>query len=340
MPVERGQAQRGQTVTLRAVFKLGGTLFNPSAISQVQIIDPDESTVLETITGAAIVHDGIGRYHVDWAIPDTADLDTHFDRWFWTSTVGAVEKQGTLHFLVLAATVGGTLGAYMSVDELKTYLPADTDLTDAQIVTQGALAQETIETICGRLFLPLEEARIFDGTGESIQPLDRHIQAVSEVEFRDCDGTWQTMGFTDVRITKSRKMLSLGNTLTPRQRMNLGSARSYSSLCSGVSSGGILCGAFPSGVQNVRITGTWGFYTEVPLQIQDAMGRLVQYAGSCDDDTGSMSNPFLTESVPGGRAYTLRTILRNARVDQMTGYADVDAILKRFSLSFSTLAVQ
>ena len=134
-------------------------------------------------------------------------------------------------------------------------------------------------------------------------------------------------------------MLSLGNTLTPRQRLR-GPADTSSSFCSGVSTGGIRCGSFPSGVQNVRVTGTWGFFTEVPLQIKDALGRLVEYAGSCDDGTGSMSTPFLTESVPGGRAYTLRTILRSAKVDHMTGYADVDAILKRFSLSFSTLAVQ
>lgn len=231
---------------------------------------------------------------------------------------------------------------YPTVDQVKEYLPADTELTDAEIGTILTLAIETVESICGQRFEPVTRSIIVDGSGRMVQPLPAPLQSVTAIEFRQSDGSWSAVTYGDIRIGRSRKMLSAGNAVSFSQQVLRGVRRS--AWCCGGSGG--LSGlndypncVFPAGFQNIRVTGAWGRWADVPVPIADAIGRLVEYAGSCDNPTGSVNEPFMAESVPGGRSYTMREILRDARANRMTGFADVDAVLARYPATFGTTTV-
>jgi hypothetical protein len=332
MAVERANAQQGQTVTLRMRFELGGTLFDPSSVNQVQIINP-AGVVEETIPAASIVHDGVGLYHVDWAIPAAATIDVWHDRWFANSTVGAVEKQFTLSFYVLPFTATGGTSPYLTSAEALAYLPSDTTITATEAAEMAALAQEIVEAVTGDFFLPVEMARIFDGNGEAYLPLDLELQSVTGWDVRCCLSSgattdWEAQDATTLRIAGSRMGLTIGNLASFSRQV---SRRYQIERFTACGSGSVVsfCGVFSAGTQNHRITGTWGRWTTVPLQIKAAIGLMVRYAGMCDDPKGVPSNPYVSESIPGGRSYTLRQIRAGATKDTGTGYPDVDAILAR-----------
>lgn len=217
--------------------------------------------------------------------------------------------------------------AYLTTAEARAFLPADTTLTDAEIDEMVLLASETAEDCTSQVFLPLIEARVFDGTGKSVLPTRRPIQSVSRIEVLACgSGTDYEIDISAVRIGGSRTMLSLGNTLSFSQGGMFGS-RYRSNLCS---SGGGACGAFPPGFQNIRVTGSWGRFAEVPRSIKRAIGQLLRYTGVCDDPLAASATPYKSESVTGDRSYTMRDIWASTKVNAMTGFADVDAIFARY----------
>lgn len=329
MAVERGSAQRGETVTLRIRFEQSGTLADPSSVDKVEILD-ESLAVVDTPAVAGVVHDGVGLYHLDWPVPAAEPLELHYDRWTVTPVLGASQKTFTLSFFVhdFSGAAAGT--PYLTPAELAAYLPDSTTLSSAEIVELGALAQEIVEAVCGQKFLPVTAARVFDGLGKAVQPVDLPIVrgSVTKIEVLWDDSGWTDATPTDadnVRYMKGRRMIGLGNVLSRSQAAG-GVHLPYWLRSHGA------CGVFPAGLQNVRITASWGRWTEVPRQIKAAVGTLVRYSGDCDDAQGIPSNPYVDESVPGGRAYKLRTILvSGAMVDRLTGYPDVDAVLKRFT---------
>jgi hypothetical protein len=325
--VERAQAQQGETARLRADFRLGGTLFDPFEIRQVEILD-DAFVVLATLSGASIVKDAVGQYHVDWPVPAAEATTLHYDRWYSTASSGATEKQGTLSFFVHSATVTGGESQWLSNLDLLPFLPTGTILTDVEIAENALLAQEMIESICGQKFTLLTEARDFSGQGEQILNVRTPIQSVTEVRILGCPpGTGdQVLEITDLRIGRSQTVLALGNVVPKRYRV-----------------GGYLwpggCSYFPYGFQNIRVTGTWGAFTEVPREIKRALGLLVRHIASCDDPVGSPAEAYDSENVAGDRSYTIRKVWHNVTQDATTGFADVDSILARYYAAPTVTAV-
>lgn len=108
MSVERASAVINNTIILRCNFRYSQTqaLFDPSAISKVEILDSDNATVLQTITGASIIKDSTGQYHVVAALVATAK--TIYDRWYFTPATGATEiyQQNTCIVWATAAAAG------------------------------------------------------------------------------------------------------------------------------------------------------------------------------------------------------------------------------------------
>lgn len=98
--VERENAVINNQIALRMNFRYMGTsdLFNPYAISKVEILDSDGVTVLETITGANIIHDATGKYHVVAAAIATAK--TISDKWYFTESPGSSEITQTLTCII------------------------------------------------------------------------------------------------------------------------------------------------------------------------------------------------------------------------------------------------
>ena len=217
------------------------------------------------------------------------------------------------------------------------WLHADTLLTDPEIARLNAWAREIVEDLTGHQFIPETMARTFNGSGRAVQPLDMPIQAVTQIECRERDGSWTIAGFGDVRISKSRQMLGLGNVVSFSQAV----AHQIAPVdrLTGLSGLQGPCGIWSPGFQNIRITGDWGRFFDVPRSINAAIGMLIEKGGSCDNPAGYPSEPYTVESVPGGRSYTVRQIEKNVATDRMTGYSEIDAIIARYRGTYLAVTV-
>jgi hypothetical protein len=328
MAVDRGHATQGQVVRLGIKFTLAGTPIDPFEIRQVEVLDTDLG-VLVTFTGSSIVRDAVGQYHVDWPIPSAEPPNVHYDRWAATAINGGTEEVFTNIFQVLTFDSSNPNTPYLTTSEARAVLPVDSEITDLQLSEKVLLAQETIEWITGRNFIPRSMARTFDGSGRGVLSIGRPIQSVTEARILSCAGPSASDTLLDVstiRIAGSKRMLALGNV----QRFsacvggwgwNTYPPRGFPGAC----------GVWPSGFQNIRITGDWGQFPSLPRQIRQAMYMLIRYSSVCDDPFGPMDAAFSKESIAGERDYTMREVWKNATSPaNATGYADVDAILARF----------
>ena len=322
MAVERGAAQQGQTVRLKAVFRLSGNLIDPHQIRQVEVRS-SANAVLATFTGSSIVHESLGTFYVDWTIATSEPANVHYDRWYATCNNGAVEVQFEFHFLVLSFSVTTPGAAYMTPAEVREFLPEEAEATDADLQYQVGLGQDIIENKTGRNFLPITEARTFDGSGRQVQPVDP-ILRVSEAKVLGChpicDDTGTLIDPCLIRITRSRTFLALGNVVPGSQRWHHAQPLSFG-----------CCGVWPAGTQNIQITGDWGLYDTVPRPIKAALGALIREAMRCDDARELPSAEFEAEAMPGDRRYTLRKVWQSVTVNAGTGYPSIDAILYDFT---------
>ncbi len=91
MSVERENAVINNQIILRNNFRFSQTsdLFDPYVVSKVEILDSDGSGVLQTFTGAEIIKDSTGKYHIVAAAITTAK--TIYDKWYFTPAPGAIE---------------------------------------------------------------------------------------------------------------------------------------------------------------------------------------------------------------------------------------------------------
>lgn len=323
MAVDRYHASPGQTVRLSARFKFAGSLFDPFEVRQVQILDQDLA-VLATISGASIVHDGTGIFHVDWFVPAAETPAIHYDRWFATAQSGGSEEQFTFGFQVLSSSADASTTPYITEAQMRAALPEATAISEEELLELVLLGQETIEWITGQSFLPRSATRTFDGSGRPFLSIRRPIQTISEARVLACGGgTETTIDVSSIRISGSRTMLALGNAQRFSARFAFGESRWPCSIGS--------CGVWPSGFQNIAITGEWGAFTEVPRQIQRALMQLLRHTAACDDPLGLPSAAFKSESLAGDRQYTMRDVYTSAMTHNSTGFADVDAILSRFN---------
>jgi len=106
MSVERENAVINNQIILRNNFRFSQTsdLFDPYAVSRVEILDSDGSSVLQTFIGAEIIKDSTGKYHVVAAAITTAK--TIYDKWYFTPAPGAIEITKTNTCVVWEASAG------------------------------------------------------------------------------------------------------------------------------------------------------------------------------------------------------------------------------------------
>jgi hypothetical protein len=225
---------------------------------------------------------------------------------------------------------GGNGGACMSLSfitlaQLRQYVPADSTLTDAELETMGALAESIVQRGSGRTLVPYTGSRIFNGEGTPLLDVRSPMVAVTAVEQRCCGDTWEDLLVDCLSISRSGMLLLIGNVVpAPFRRVG-----DWHGCGPGTISRQIACGVFPMGLANIRVTGTWQDSVSVPPLAVAAVGGLVRHAASCDDPVGLPHTPYKSESVGGDRTYVLREIDRQAGVDMTTGYPDVDSMIAK-----------
>lgn len=106
--VERASAVVDEQIILRMKFQYGtGDYFDPYEISKVEILDDDQTTVIETITGDDIIRDSEGNYHVV-ASAIATPKNAAYDKWYFTHPSGATEQTKRNTFVVYEIISGST----------------------------------------------------------------------------------------------------------------------------------------------------------------------------------------------------------------------------------------
>lgn len=328
MAVSRFQAEQGQTVRLRVQFKNpGGALYDPSSIAQV-VITRDDGTVLDTVV-AGWVHEGIGIYYLDWAIPAAETLGLHYDTWTYTSVLGGTATTGSAEFYVYAAGTFAAASAYLSVAKVKADCltaaaswPAGLYPTDGRILEAVNYATEIIDGASKRSFIPQDLTLTLDGSGKPYQffEKDGHLYKAIRVDSITIDG--DPVDMTQVVVGPFSVVDRYWRPETLMDECG-DSGCSCRVGCGGENGAWGVC--FTAGRANVVVTGLFGDYNIVPYTIQDACCRIVH--NILEEEWGAWQ-PFVSESL-GGWSYTMRTIAAQAEATGSTGWSDIDAMLRR-----------
>lgn len=198
MAVERENAIIGEQLTLRAefIFDRLGTNFDPDSIESVIILDSDGSTVLETITGADIIQDSTGNYHVVTSASWNTTAKSISDKWTFTkdSVGGYVQILATTIFSSSSPGIG--MASFVTLLKRKVKAPTVglTVLTDPgdyeEFITEALLEysrrrpyQQTVKlTGDGTFFftLPSDWSNEFSWIREIEYQIDRSPAAIIE----------------------------------------------------------------------------------------------------------------------------------------------------------------
>ena len=99
MALPRGRAQVDTDLHVGILFRWDGAATDPYEVRQVEIIDTDGSTVLDTIT--SIEHeDDTGEYYVTVSGTDLDAAGRYIDKWYYTWVDGETEQTVTQDFYV------------------------------------------------------------------------------------------------------------------------------------------------------------------------------------------------------------------------------------------------
>lgn len=131
----RFSAVTGRPITLVMEFRddKTGELFDPFEVRQVEILESDGTTVIETIT--SITRIGLGKFRIVASSVSTAR--TILDRWYFTVDQGEPERTHTQDTQVNdPSTLGVAAEAIEAVPEI---LFADVGPTDTEIVLQNSI---------------------------------------------------------------------------------------------------------------------------------------------------------------------------------------------------------
>jgi len=309
MAVSRFLAEQGQTVRLGISFEDQNLqLYDPYAIAKVEILAEDD-TLLATKTGADIVHNGVGIYYVDWAIPGAADLGKHYDKWYYTPVTGHDEVSAKLEFYVYLAGTFLQTDSYLTVSEAKARCLVGTALSDTDIQYLIRVAMTIIDRCAGQHFLPVSKSLDVDGTGEGYLVLPKALLQLTGLENLDSP----SMAFTpaDYRMK--------GTWLFHKDWKTGAVIPAHLACYNG--------GYFPRGHRNIRVTGIWGLYEACPVDIQHATCLLLRYAGQWDTVYGPIISKYARESVDGW-SYALREVFKQATLNRSTGHPAVDVIIQ------------
>lgn len=145
---------------------------------------------------------------------------------------------------------------YVTVDDMRDEGYAVADVTDAQIRRGAAIATTIIDKITNQWFEPRAHTFLLDGRGKSKTFLDVPIIAITaiEVDESEIDFDFDTMKIYNRHLTQ--------RLLNPDDRFNpmLVYDESYWQNIFGVSKKTeYLAGSFYAGVQNIKLTGYFGF---------------------------------------------------------------------------------
>jgi len=312
----RFTAEPGTVVTLRATFTQGGILFDPSAVGPVVIKDP-AGAIIETIPVGSIVRDSIGRYHVVYTVATTAALGLWSDTWSYVEDSGGATVSVQLTFGVSAGCPVTPGDLWQPLASYASYLDPITTYTDAELQDAALLAQEIMESICGRRFVPTEESVDLDGNGRAYLYMDedRHVLSVSSINEITYSGATSVLTPKDISQLKVYGSYIVLGDWQPHG--DFGPEYCPPNPCVGES------GFFTRGRKNIRVTGMFGDYATVPRRALRAAGLIA--AMVIEDEF--FPEAYSQESLAGDHSGTMREGIVGAVIQALPGRGDISVLL-------------
>lgn len=292
---------------------------------------------------------GLGRYAVSWTVPATAQIGAHEVHYTYRFDGDTADRVARVGFEVLEGP-NPPGPAYVTVAALRAEgLPCG-QVSDARAQVSIAIASQLIERVTGRFFEPRHLTIRLNGAENRMCLLGDPVIMVESIAL---DTEPDQLGDLFVEPNNYRvfsRHLSQG-LLNPDDRENpkieFVHARDLYGLASPVRfrpavSFSLISGAFPSGVQNVEIAGTFG-YTEplaggppwgtVPILVQHLTKLLafreVKTLAQVDCRQDSRERWRIVEEKTRDQSYKLAQPRKFG--SQITGDAEIDSLLTMFT---------
>lgn len=201
-----------------------------------------------------------GHYVARWTVPDAEALGTHEIKWFFRAGAGSPEQSFTEEFEVTDLLVGAIAQEYATVQQLRDEGVTTTQASDSVLHRKIVLMSALINRWTGRWFYPKALTIRLDGKGHPLLQVGPPIISVSEVRLLSQGGL--TIITDDTVLTPAEfriynRHLSQG-LLEPDDRNNpkiewllFEDFMPRPAL--------MTAGVFPRGVQNIQITGYFGY---------------------------------------------------------------------------------
>ena len=212
----------------------------------------------------------VGRYAAPWVIPSDEPLSSHTIIWYWKRLAAdTVEYTTTRRFEVMpAGTIEDPIvGYYASVAALREEGITETDASDARLLDRIALASSMIEGWTKRYFEPRWHEFYLSGTSNSRLLLDHPIISIAELATgaSSVDSDESLADIESYRVFNrhlSQGLLSPDDRANPKIEFVHGRGDIYTStsvVATGQNEYGYRHLVFPTGTQNVRVSGVFGY---------------------------------------------------------------------------------
>lgn len=171
---------KDSAATVEVEFRkpVSGALIDPSAVSQVQILDLDGVTVLQTITSGSITNVSTGRYRATALGANLDAAGVYFHRWTYTIDAGGGATMTTRSWVVTANVAGG-----LDADDLCTVTGTFTDASGGPAANVAMIVRyKGTVLVDGRLVVAAGLRAVTDADGKVSTKLAKG--AATTVEMR------------------------------------------------------------------------------------------------------------------------------------------------------------
>ena len=187
MTLPRGRAQKDADVRLGILFRWDGQPTDPFQVRQVEIIDTDGETVLETIS--SFEHeDESGEYYAAASGANLGTVGRYLDRWYYTWIDGEGEQTATQDFYVQETAAPEHYGDDIQAGAgyLKGFPALAADAQDGITQTDLDAAMDIADTMIESLFdANYDIADWLTSSPPLVSMLWEMLASAKAIEFRD-----------------------------------------------------------------------------------------------------------------------------------------------------------
>lgn len=279
----------------------------------------------EQVASTPATRSSEGVYYAEWTIPADEPLGDHLIRWTWELNSGSETQTEDVSFEVLEATTATSIPTttytpplYISVDDMmEEILVLAERPTEAKLLLKIRFAQAYIEKVTGQFFNERSLVLNLDGSGNYLLKLPFPAIDITKIEFKNADGSYTEYDLLYFEVY---------NRYVPDDR-NYPKVESETYV-------------FPSGKNNIRLTGTFGYVESdgsTPYLIKEALKMIVrQWMFDTDTNKGNIRKSKIYFDKGQNNENRISEAIATGT---LTGDPEIDNILRWFTRSGMVISI-